>query len=92
MKLTKRQRQILEWLATEDNPEDGSDELVESDGEVWVGAERTNHATLIFFLRHALVKELSVAGYGSTVYVITEYGRKVLVDPDFEVTWKGKNA
>jgi len=82
MKLTNRQRQILEMLASED-PEDGSDEIVELGGEVWVGLERTNHATLLFFLRACLVK--SLGGSLSDVYVISEYGRKALSDPDFDI-------
>lgn len=82
MKLTARQREILEGLA-EDNEEL---DLVESDGEWWFGLSRTNGKTGLFFLRRMLIKLIDNENWSDSyrLYEITEWGRRVLTEPDFD--------
>jgi len=77
--LTKRQREILEGLADEDPLKD----LVQEYRQAWFGASRTNAQMIFFLLRHALVsqEETSVGFYN---YEINEWGRRALMDPDFD--------
>ena len=78
MKLTKRQRELLERMAA-------GEELVESGLEVWIGDERTNMQMLLFFLRNVLMSEdAGYSGAGSRYYYINEWGRRVLIEPDFD--------
>lgn len=84
MKLTRRQREILEGLRRAENDPQCECDLVESAGQVWFGDQRTNHATLLFFLRHCLVGPDDPACGGSTYYHISERGRRALADPDFD--------
>ena len=79
MKLTKRQREILEGLASDDLEKD----LVQDGREAWFGDSRTNGNTIMFFLQHVLIsqEETSVGFY---CYEINKWGRRALVDPEFE--------
>ena len=78
MKLTKRQREILEGLASDDPEKD----LVEDGELVWFGDQRTSTSMVIWLLRHALVSHDDLGGCNH--YEINEWGRRVLVDPSFE--------
>ena len=78
MKLTKRQREILEGLASDDSNLD----LIEDSGVVYFGLERTNVQMVMFLLRHALVSSDNLGG--CTRYEINEWGRHALREPDFE--------
>ena len=80
MNLTKRQRQILEGLRSDNLDYD----LVESGGEVWFGLERTNYPTLMFLLRNCLVQEHDDSGMDTKYYRITSWGCLALDDPDFD--------
>lgn len=83
MKLTARQREILEGLKQAETDPHSECDLVEDGNQVWFGNERTNHATLLVFLRNCLVTPDEFEG-GCTYFDINEWGRKVLHDPDFE--------
>lgn len=76
MKLTKRQRCLLELM-------DAGHACVEDRDAVWIDLERTNIATLLFFLRNCLVKGPNDSG-GTKRYEITEWGVRALVEPDFD--------
>ena len=77
MRLTKRQRQLLELMMT------GEEECVEDGGEVWIGEERTNVRTLCFFLRNGLLKGPDESG-GSRVYELNEWGVRAVVEMGFD--------
>ena len=81
MRLTDRQREILQGLRQAQTDPECEHDLVESGGEVWFGLERTSYAPLMFFLRNCLISE---EDSGSGRYDINEWGRRVLDDPDFE--------
>jgi len=79
MHLTRRQRYVLEQLASDDPDVD----LTESGGQVWLGLEQTSKKLLNFLLRNILVSvEYESGDYHS--YRINEWGLRVLSDPDFE--------
>lgn len=78
MRLTRRQREILEGLASDDHDLD----LVEDGNVVYFGLSRTSLVLVNFLLRHALIKGDSLGG--CIHYEINEWGRRVLSDPDFD--------
>ena len=79
MKLTNRQREILEGLASDDDDMD----LVQDGRQVWFGDSRTNAQMIVFLLNHVLVsQEETSAGFFS--YEINEWGQRALTDPDFD--------
>lgn len=84
MKLTKRQREILEGLRLAETDLSCEFDLVESDGEVWFGLERTNQKLLIFLLRNCLVSLQDDSGGGSKYYKINSWGCIALDDPNFD--------
>lgn len=78
MKLTKRQREILDRMAT-------GEEFMECGLEVWIGDDdRTSHKVLFTFLRNCLVSEDNVQGSDCRYYHVNEWGLRALADPDFE--------
>lgn len=79
MKLTKRQREILEGLADNDSLKD----LVLEYRQAWFGASRTSTQMINFLLRHALVSEKETTP-GVYHYSINEWGRRVLTHPEFD--------
>jgi hypothetical protein len=85
MKLTKRQRQILEGLRQAEDEASSDFDLVESGNEVWFGCERTNFPTLLFFLKNCLVSITEDSEHmDSNYYRINGWGCKALDDPDFD--------
>jgi hypothetical protein len=86
MKLTARQREILEGLRKAQNDLTLTDEydLVESDGEVWFGLTRTNMSTLLFLLRRCLVSSDDYDTMSYKQYDINGWGCRALDDPDFD--------
>lgn len=86
MRLTRRERQILEGLRRgEDDLEyDGDNDLAEGGGEVWFGAQRTNHQLLYSLLRNALISKHEDSGMDTSYYRINGWGRLALKDPDFD--------
>ena len=91
MKLTKRQREILEGLRyAQDHPlEDDAPDLVEEAGQWWFGFEQTNGKLGLFLLRNVLISPVDSEPYESghgvvRRYEINSWGRRVLDDPDFE--------
>jgi len=80
MKLTGRQREILEGLASDD----GELDLVECHGAWWFGLSRTNAATGLFFLRRMLIKPIEKWDDAYCSYEITKWGRRALTEPDFD--------
>ncbi len=79
MKLTRRQREILEGLASDDDEKD----LVQDGREVWFGDERTNAQMIFFLLRHVLISQ-DESSPGVYRYTINEWGKRALTDPDFD--------
>lgn len=78
MKLTKRQREILERL-------DAGEELDDfRHGGWWIGDEQTTGRIGFFFLRNVLVHEDTTMGAGHSIYTINEWGRRALREPDFD--------
>lgn len=90
MKLTARQREILEGLWEHhhgDNPDDDHDLIYDKGGGWWFGLEKTSGKTCNWLLAHALIKPVSGENvdWESTVrFEPTGWARKVLDDPDFE--------
>jgi len=82
VKLTARQREILEGLADDDEDLD----LVETKGEWWFGLNRTNAATGLFFLKNMLIAPVNGEEWDDDYrpYDITSWGRRALKEPDFE--------
>ena len=80
MRLTARQREILEGLRDDSSGLD----LVEEGLEAWFGDERTSVRTIIFFLRHCLISLESNEGCRCRYYRINEWGCRALDDPSFE--------
>lgn len=78
MNLTKRQREILEGLASGDEDKD----FVQDGIYVYFGNDPSSVRTVYFFLRHALIKGDDLGGM--IRYEINEWGRRALSDPDFE--------
>lgn len=81
MRLTKRQREILQHLADyENDPHEGN---ITCDGlECWVGDNRTNWQTVMFFLTHCLISPQN--GGGCEHFGINPSGKAALKDPDYE--------
>ena len=79
MKLTSRQREILEGLASDDDEMD----LIQDGREAWFGGSRTNGNMIMFFLDRVLISQHETSP-GVYRYEINEWGRRVLRDPDFE--------
>jgi len=79
MRLTNRQRKILEGLASDDDEKD----LVQEGRQVWFGDSRTNAQMIFFLLRHVLISQ-DESSPGVYRYTINEWGRRALTDPDFD--------
>lgn len=79
MKLTKRQREILEGLASDDDEKD----LIQDGREVWFGDSRTNAQMIFFLLRHVLISQ-DESSPGVYRYTINEWGERALTDPNFD--------
>ena len=79
MKRTNSQREILEGLASDDDEKD----LIQQRREVWFGDSRTNAQMIFFLLQHVLISQ-DESSPGVYRYEINEWGRRALVDPEFE--------
>jgi len=79
MRLTKRQRFLLELL-TQDEVD-----VAASGTAVYVGEESTSYGMLKFLLRNMLVKDVTWDDKPTCrYYEISSWGRRVLTDPNFE--------
>lgn len=77
--LTRRQREILQWLADHEDDEDG--ELVQEGREVWYGLERTSPGLVLSLVRMMAISADGLGGgIGSRVerWRINGTGKRIL--------------
>lgn len=74
-RLTKRQREILQWLADHEDDEDG--ELVKEGREVWYGLEQTSPA-LVLRLIHMMAISGDTLGGAVERWRINGTGKRIL--------------
>lgn len=91
MKLTNCQRKILQWMV--DHRDDGEGELVRAvPGGWWLDTRRVTGPTAFFFLRHCLVRKSSSSDKSLEIYYSTEYTKRALQDPDFNIVQEMLNS
>ena len=78
--LTKRQREILEALNSEQNEQASglSNELVENGGQVWCGIQQTSYRLLNALLRHVLISRQDSNSDDYHIFMINESGKRLL--------------
>ena len=90
MKLTKRQREVLEQLnkPSPENPEDEvypENEITVCGLDVYLGSKRTNHKMVKFLLLNVLISSAGDFCKGDyRIYNINEWGRRALAEPSFD--------
>jgi hypothetical protein len=82
MKLTRAQRECLQWLADPPSGEYDDGYLTEEGGQAWYGLNRTNTKLVNWLLRHCLIS-VREESQGVTHYAINEDGIGALKDPNY---------